>query len=85
MSARSSYGSSYAQDKGASYASRSSSPRSATSSSTSSSQSYSTYANSAQSSRNHRYGNKPPVVINGGGQSNDPNTSTSAPNSGYYN
>lgn len=53
--------------------------------STSSSQSYSTYANSAQSSRNHRYSNKPPVVINGGGQSNDPNTSTSAPNSGYYN
>jgi hypothetical protein len=38
----------------------------------------------AQSSRSHRYGNKPPVVHNGGGASNDPNTSTSAPNAGYY-
>lgn len=44
------------------------------------------YANSGHSSsRTKRYGNKPPVVINGGGQINDPNTSTSAPNSGYYN
>jgi hypothetical protein len=51
---------------------------------TNSSTSSNLYAHSAHSSRNHRYGNKPPVVVNGGGQSNDPNTSTSAPNSGYY-
>jgi hypothetical protein len=44
------------------------------------------YAQSGYStSRNKGYGNKPPVIINGGGQIKDPNTSTSAPNSGYYN
>ncbi|KAF2000702.1 hypothetical protein P154DRAFT_522306 [Amniculicola lignicola CBS 123094] len=81
-SSRSSYGSSYGQDtKGFS-----SSPRSSTSSySATSSSTRSTYTNSASSSRPNRYSNKPPVVHNGGGQSNDPNTSTSAPNSGYYN
>ncbi|KAF2705014.1 hypothetical protein K504DRAFT_506481 [Pleomassaria siparia CBS 279.74] len=84
MSSPSSYSVSY-PDKGTTYVSRSSSPRSATSSSASSSQSRSIYANSAQSSRNHRYANKPPIVHNGGGTSNDTNTSTSAPNSGYYN
>ncbi|CAO2657578.1 Nn.00g037040.m01.CDS01 [Neocucurbitaria sp. VM-36] len=76
MSSSSSYGS-YAQDKGA-YASRPST--SSTSYSTASSSSL--YANS---SRSHRYNSKPPVIHNGGGQTNDPNTSTSAPNSGYYN
>ncbi|PSN69895.1 hypothetical protein BS50DRAFT_631862 [Corynespora cassiicola Philippines] len=88
MSSRASYSSAYAQDKGA-YAHRSSSPRStssrSTSSSTSSRASSSLYAHSAHSSRNYRYGSKPPVIHNGGGQSNDPNTSTSASNSGYYN
>jgi hypothetical protein len=50
----------------------------------SSASSSSLYAHSGHSSRNNRYGSKPPVIHNGGGQSNDPNTSTSAPNSGYY-
>ncbi|KAH8702654.1 hypothetical protein GQ44DRAFT_764431 [Phaeosphaeriaceae sp. PMI808] len=48
------------------------------------SSSSSIYANSAQSSRKHRYGNKPPVVHNSW-CGLDPNISTSAPNSGYYN
>ncbi|KAF1949141.1 hypothetical protein CC80DRAFT_510782 [Byssothecium circinans] len=93
--------SSYAQDKGASYnyaprtsssSSRSTSSSTYTSSSTTSSSSSasassSLFAHSGQSSRNYRYASKPqrPVVHNGGGASNDPNTSTSAPNSGYYN
>ncbi|KAF2691924.1 hypothetical protein K458DRAFT_286316 [Lentithecium fluviatile CBS 122367] len=81
MSSRTSYGTSYAQDKGA-YAPRSSS--SASSYHSTSSTASSVYAQSARSSRNKGYGNKPPIVHNGGGQSNDPNTSTSAPNSGYY-
>jgi hypothetical protein len=33
---------------------------------------------------NHGKGKPPVIVHNGGGQSNDPNTSTSAPNSGYW-
>ncbi|PVI02382.1 hypothetical protein DM02DRAFT_653683 [Periconia macrospinosa] len=81
MSSRSSYGSSY--DKGASYAPRPSSTTSSTY--TSSSTSSNLYAHSGYSSRNNRYGSKPQVVVSQGGQSNDPNTSTSAPNSGYYN
>ncbi|KAH7126876.1 hypothetical protein B0J11DRAFT_579299 [Dendryphion nanum] len=77
MSSRASYSSSsYTQDKGA-YGQRSSSPRSLTSNS-------STSTNSAQSSRSGRF-SKPPVIHNGGGQSDDPNTSTSVSNSGYYN
>ncbi|KAF2440475.1 hypothetical protein P171DRAFT_489188 [Karstenula rhodostoma CBS 690.94] len=77
-----SYGASYAQDK--TYASRSSSPRSTTSTNSSTSSS-SLYAHRGHSTRNNRYGSKPngPVVHNGGGQSNGPN-STSAGNSGYY-
>ncbi|KAF2022252.1 hypothetical protein BU24DRAFT_40737 [Aaosphaeria arxii CBS 175.79] len=52
---------------------------------TCSSSASSIYANSASStSRGSRYGNKPPVIHNGGGPSNDPNTSTSAGNAGYY-
>lgn len=85
MSSRGSY-SSYS--KGGNYAPRSSSPRSVTSSrsSASSSTSNSIYANSGSSARNFRYGSKPggTVIHNGGGQTNDPNTSTSAGNSGYY-
>ncbi|KAF2643243.1 hypothetical protein P280DRAFT_394800, partial [Massarina eburnea CBS 473.64] len=52
---------------------------------TSSSASSSLFAHPGQSSRNYRYGSKPPIINNGGGTSHDPNTSTSAPNSGYYN
>ncbi|KAF2653533.1 hypothetical protein K491DRAFT_694581, partial [Lophiostoma macrostomum CBS 122681] len=83
MSSRTSYSSSTGQDKVGNAARPSS--RSSTSTS-SSAATQSIYANSAQSSRNYRYGSKPaPVTVhNGGGQSNDPNTSTSAPNSGYY-
>ncbi|OCK89887.1 uncharacterized protein K441DRAFT_582019 [Cenococcum geophilum 1.58] len=49
--------------------------------------SQSIYANSATSSRSNRgYGSKPTVVIhNGGGQTYDTTTSSSAGNSGYYN
>ncbi|KAK7180145.1 hypothetical protein DPSP01_012272 [Paraphaeosphaeria sporulosa] len=79
-----SYGSSYAQDKSKSYASRSSSPRSTTSTSSSTSSS-SLYAHRGHSTRNNRYGSKPgsAVIHNGGGQSTGP-SSTSAGNSGYY-
>lgn len=50
--------------------------------------SQSIYANSATSSRSNRgYGSKPTSVVihNGGGQTCDTTTSTSASNSGYYN
>ncbi|KAF2751729.1 hypothetical protein M011DRAFT_371576, partial [Sporormia fimetaria CBS 119925] len=50
-----------------------------------SSTSQSLYTQSASSRSGARYNSKPPIIHNGGGQSNDPNTSTSAPNSGYYN
>ncbi|KAF3035602.1 hypothetical protein E8E11_001201 [Didymella keratinophila] len=63
---------SYYQDKGA-YA-----PRPSTGSSSTSASNY------AQSSSSRRYGSKPTVKITYGGPSNDPNTSTSASNSGYY-
>ncbi|KAJ4357455.1 uncharacterized protein N0V89_002030 [Didymosphaeria variabile] len=81
--ASSSYGSSYAQDKGA-YASRSSSPRSTTSTYSSPSSS-SLYAHRGHSQRNNRYGSKPSgnVQVTQGGQSNGP-SSTSAGNAGYY-
>jgi hypothetical protein len=49
------------------------------------SSSSSLYAHSTNSSRNKRYGNKPPVIHNGGGQSYDDNTSSSAPNGSYHN
>ncbi|KAF2279373.1 uncharacterized protein EI97DRAFT_455629 [Westerdykella ornata] len=84
MSSRSSstYGSSSTQDKGA-YVRPSSSRSSASTASYSSSGSA---AYSSSSSRGYRSKNyKPPVIHNGGGQTNDPNTSTSAPNAGYYN
>ncbi|KAI4956219.1 hypothetical protein J4E91_000430 [Alternaria rosae] len=77
MSSSSSYGS-YGQNKGA-YASRPS-----TSSTSYSAASSSLYTNSGSSSRSKTYKN-PPIIHNGGGKINDPNTSTSAPNGGYYN
>jgi len=40
-------------------------------------------AQSGSSSRGPRY-SKPPIIHNGGGQTHDPNTSTSAPNGGYH-
>ncbi|KAF2260441.1 hypothetical protein CC78DRAFT_584863 [Lojkania enalia] len=85
MSSRSSHGSSYSQDKGASYGPHSSSPRSTTSS-TSSRASSSIYANTAQSSRNYRYGSKPGSVVihNGGGPNTGTGSSSSASDSGYY-
>ncbi|KAF1941538.1 hypothetical protein EJ02DRAFT_201270 [Clathrospora elynae] len=78
MSSSSSYGS-YTQDKGAvtSRPSTSSTSYSAASSS-------SLYTNTGRSSRPKCY-SKPPIIHNGGGQIDDPNTSTSAPNEGYYN
>ncbi|CAI9627404.1 hypothetical protein GT037_004415 [Alternaria burnsii] len=76
MSSSSSYGS-YGQGKGA-YASRPS-----TSSTSYSVASSSLYTNSGSSSRSKAY-SKPPIIHNGGGQIYDPNTSTSAPNGGYY-
>ncbi|KAL1611886.1 hypothetical protein SLS60_000108 [Paraconiothyrium brasiliense] len=76
-----SYGSSYAQDKGA-YASRSSSPKS-TSSTYSSPSSSSLYAHRGHSQRNNRYGSKPDVKVTHGTTSNGP-SSTSAGNAGYY-
>lgn len=78
MSSGSSYGASYAQDKGA-YGQRSSST--ASSYRSTSSTSSSVYA---QSSRNYRYGKEPPAIHNGGGPIKDPNTSTSASNASYY-
>ena len=96
MSSSSSYGS-YGQSKGA-YASRpSTSSTCMFSTPIRSSQrhdsnilaaysaaSSSLYTNSGSSSRSKSYKN-PPVIHNGGGKINDPNTSTSAPNGGYYN
>ena len=62
----------------------SSTSTSSSSYSASSSTYQSLYTQSASSSRSKRY-SKPPVIHNGGGKINDPNTSTSAPNGGYYN
>jgi hypothetical protein len=87
--------SSYTPQKGTSYSYSRPSTSSTTYSSTStSSSSYSassstyqslyTHSASSSSSRSKRY-SKPPVIHNGGGKINDPNTSTSAPNGGYYN
>ncbi|KAG9187683.1 hypothetical protein G6011_05554 [Alternaria panax] len=76
MSSSSSYGS-YGPSKGT-YASRPS-----TSSTSYSAASSSLYTNSGSSSRGKAC-SKPPIVHNGGGQIYDPNTSTSAPNGGYY-
>ncbi|KAJ4325529.1 hypothetical protein N0V94_000672 [Neodidymelliopsis sp. IMI 364377] len=71
----SSYGS-YYQDKG-SYA-----PRPSTGSSTAPSN----YAQSNYSSRGRSYGSKATVVVHKpSGPTHDPNTSSSAGNSGYYN
>ncbi|CAE7205346.1 hypothetical protein CFE70_008602 [Pyrenophora teres f. teres 0-1] len=78
MSSNGSYSGYYAQDKGA-YTSRPTT--SSTTYSATSSRSYNT--NSGTSSRSKCY-SQPPAVHNGGGKLNDPNTSTSAPNGGYY-
>ncbi|KAH3950337.1 hypothetical protein HBI56_005140 [Parastagonospora nodorum] len=69
----------YGQATKAAYTSRPS-----TSSTTYSSASSSIYAQSADSSRAKRYGSKPPVIHNGGGQTHDPNTSSSAPSGSYH-
>ncbi|KAF2735534.1 hypothetical protein EJ04DRAFT_563223 [Polyplosphaeria fusca] len=84
MSSRQSYGSSFAHDKA--YGGRSTSPRSTASSAYSSSSSSSIYANTAQSSRNFRYGTKstPVVIHNGGGSNTNTGASSSASDSGYH-
>lgn len=95
MSSSSSYGS-YGQGKGA-YASRPSTSSTCTLPApirsclkdesnipaAYSAASSSLYTNSGSSSRSKAY-SKPPIIHNGGGQIYDPNTSTSAPNGGYY-
>ena len=97
MSSNGSYSGYYAQDKGA-YTSRPTTSSTSmlakrpqytghdsnthTAYSTASSRSLNT--NPGNSSRSNRY-SQPPVIHNGGGKLNDPNTSTSAPNGGYYN
>jgi hypothetical protein len=95
MSSSSSYGS-YSQNKGA-YTSRPSTSSTCMSSApiksakrydsnmlaAHSAASSSLYTNSGSSSRSKAYSK--PIVHNGGGKINDPNTSTSAPNGGYYN
>ncbi|ORX98435.1 hypothetical protein BCR34DRAFT_606932 [Clohesyomyces aquaticus] len=81
MSSRSTYGASSSYGKAGGAASRSPSTSSyASSSSPRSSPSQSLYTNASS----RRYGSKPGGVVihNGGGTSNDPNTSSSAPNSG---
>ncbi|KAF2819956.1 hypothetical protein CC86DRAFT_412426 [Ophiobolus disseminans] len=78
-SSSSSYGS-YAQANKGAYTSRPSTSSTTYTTASSSSR----YAQSGHSSRNKGYGSKPPVIHNGGGQTYDPNTSSSVPNGSYH-